>query len=196
MKKIPFYIGVLLVIPLAVEAERQKRTSLYNGYGVGSIMAADMAILHESIKENIQQQALLVWMDAQGKRASLQAAQAIDALINNIRYVSIENTWYKIIREVSRTSLLRKAIAGAGAIMVRQNEVRSAAATQRQGAYPGHLPVPAAGAELPLAVSDEQQKVVVTAFACEDELNTDLNDPLPVDREMAMVIERYQSMSS
>ena len=196
MNKIPFYIGVLLVIPIAVEAERQKRTTLHNGYGVGSIVAADMAILHEAIKENIQQQALLVWMDAQGKRATRHAAQAIDTLINNIRYVSIENTWYKIIREVSRTGLLRKAIAGAGAIMVRQNEVRAAAATQRQGAYPGHIPVPAAGAELPLAVSDEQQKIIVTAFACEDELSTDLSDPSLIGREMAMVIERYQPMSS
>lgn len=194
MKKIPFYIGVLLVIPIAVEAERHKRATLYNGYGVGSVMAADMAILHEAIKENIQQQALLVWMDAQGKKATHQAAQAIDSLINNIRYVSIENTWYKIIREVSRTSLLRKAIAGTGAIMVRQNEVRSAEATQRQGAYPGHLPVPAAGAELPL-VEAEQQKVVVTAFACEDELGTDLNDPSTVDRELAMVIERFCILS-
>jgi tRNA G37 N-methylase TrmD len=83
MKKIPFYIGVLLVIPIAVEAGRHKRATLHNGYGVGSIMAADMAILHEAIKENIQQQALLVWMDAQGKSATHQAAQAIDTLINH-----------------------------------------------------------------------------------------------------------------
>ena len=184
MKKIPFYIGVLLVIPIAVEAERHRRTTLPNGYGVGAVMSADIAILHEAIKDNIRQHALLVWIDAQGSRASHQAAQPIESLIDNIRYVSIENTWYKIIREVSRTSLLRKAIAGAGAMMVRQKEVRSAAATQRQGAYPGHLPVPAAGAKFPLAEA-EQQRIVVTAFACDDDLAGSI--------EMAMVIERYQS---
>lgn len=191
MKKIPFYIGVLLVIPIAVEAERHRRTTLPNGYGVGAVMSADIAILHEAIKDNIRQHALLVWMDAQGSKASHQAAQAIETLIDNIRYVSIENTWYKIIREVSRTSLLRKAIAGAGATRVRQKEVRSAADTQRQGAYPGHLPVPAAGAELSLAEA-EQQRVVVTAFACDDDLVTDLNAQLPITSELAIVVERYQ----
>jgi hypothetical protein len=192
MKKVPFYIGVLLVIPIAVEAARHKRATLLNGYGVGSIMTADMAILHEAIKENIQQQALLIWMDEQEKSATHQAKQVIETLVANIRYVSIENTWYKVIREVSRPGLLRKAIAGAGAIMVRQNEVISAAAAQRQGAYPGDLPAPAAGAELTLTEADEQQKVVITAFACDDDLVTDLSAQLSITRELAIVVERYQ----
>jgi hypothetical protein len=97
MKSIPFYIGVLLIIPVAVQAQTDTRKKLPNGYGIGSVMTTDIAIQHASIKENIQQQALLVWIDAQGRKATHQAAQAIEAIVNNIRYVSIENTWYKII---------------------------------------------------------------------------------------------------
>lgn len=194
MKSIPFYIGVLLIVPVAVQAQTDTCKKLPNGYGVGSVMTADIAILHESIKENIQQQALLVWIDAQGRKATHQAAQeAIEAIVNNIRYVSIENTWYKIIREVSKTSLLSKAIAGAGAgALVKHNGVRSVTATQRQGAYPDCFTAPVAGTELPSYTETGQQKVVVTVFANAPDLAIDPGNQQSAYPEMAMVVERYQ----
>lgn len=194
MKSIPFYIGVLFIIPVAVQAQADTRKKLPNGYGVGSVMTADIAILHESIKENIQQQALLVWIDAQGRKATHQAAQeAIDAIVNNIRYVSIENTWYKIIREVSKTSLLSKAIAGAGArALVKHNGVRSVTATQRQGAYPDCFTAPVAGTELPPYIETEQQKVVVTVFANEPDLTGELRNQQLSYQGMAIIVDRYQ----
>lgn len=190
----PFYIGVLLIVPIAVQAAAARRKKLPNGYGVGSIMTADRAILHEAIKENIRQQALLVWVDAQGEKATHQAAQAIEALINNIRYVSIENTWFKIIREVSQMSLFRKAIAGAGA-MVKHNEIGSVGVTQRQGAYPDQFTAPAAGTELfqHAATEKAQQKVAVTAFADTQDLAGVPGGLQPGYPEMAMVVECFQA---
>lgn len=195
MKSIPFYLGVLLIIPETVQTNRQ--TKFPNGIGVAAVMTADRAILHETIKENIQQQAFLVWVDAQGRRATDQAALAIEAIINNIRYVSIENTWYKIIREVSKTSLLRKAIAGAGA-MVKYNGVISVRATQRQGAYPDPFTAPVAGTKLSAHThsnkNNDQQKVVVTVFAETGHLATDAAGPDKACPEMAMIVDRFQAL--
>src|ERR1700740_3600569 len=80
MKSIPFYLGVLLIIPDTAQADRQ--TKFPNGIGVAAVMTADSAILHEAIKENIQHQSFLVWVDAQGRRVTQQAALAIEAIIN------------------------------------------------------------------------------------------------------------------
>lgn len=196
MKSIPFYLGVLLIIPESAQAERQQ-TKFPNGYGVGAVMTADIAILHEAIKEDIQQQAFLIWVDAQGRKATYQATQAIEAIINNIRYVSIENTWYRIIREVSKTSLFRKAIAGAGA-MVKHNGARSVRATQRQGAYPDPFPAPAAGTKLSAHTdknkNNDQSKVVVTVFAETVHLATGAAGPQKACPEMAMIVDRFQSL--
>ena len=161
MKSIPFYLGVLLIIPEAAQIDRQ--TKFPNGIGVAAVMTADSAILHEAIKENIQHQAFLVWVDAQGRKATRQATQAIEAIVNNIRYVSIENTWYKIIREVSKTSLLRKAIAKLS-VHTHNN------------------------------TNNDQQKVVVTVFAETTYLATDAANPGKVCPEMAMIVDRFQSL--
>lgn len=191
MKKMPFYIGVLLVIPIGAEVGPNWRTQIPNGYGVGSVVSVDTAILHEAIKADIRQHALLLWIDAQGRKNSHEQVQAIGVLISNIRYVSIENTWYKITRQAGIVSLPGKAIAGAGTIMVSPNVAESATGTQRQGAYPGALPALAAGAELHLPPA-AQRKVAVTAFACESALVTSISRQQPIDREMAMIIERYK----
>lgn len=194
MKSIPFYLGVLLIIPEAAQAAQAAQSGKFpNGYGVGAVMAADKAILHEAIKEDIQHEAFLVWIDAQGKKATHQAAQAIETIINNIRYVSIENTWYRIIREVNKTSLLRKAIAGAGA-MVKHNGVRLVRATQRQGAYPDYFTAPVAGTKLSATKNNDQQQVVVTAFAETAQLATDTASPQQACQEMALIVEPYQRL--
>lgn len=196
MKSIPFYLGVLLILPETVQTDKQ--TKFPNGIGVAAVMTADSAILHEAIKENIQHQAFLVWVDAQGRKATRQAAQAIEAIINNIRYVSIENTWYRIIREVSKTSLFRKAIAGAGA-MVKHNGMRSVRATQRQGAYPDPLPAPVAGTKLSAHTDDnknnDQQKVLVTVFAETLHLATDVASSEEAYPEMALIVDRFQALN-
>lgn len=196
MKNIPFYLGVLLIIPETVHTDKQAKFP--NGIGVAAVMTADSVILHGAIKENIQHQAFLVWVDAQGRRVTHQAALAIEAIINNIRYVSIENTWYSIIREVSKTSLLRKAIAGAGA-MVKYNGGRSVRATQRQGAYPDPFPAPVAGTKLSTHTdnnkNNDQPKLVVTVFAETTHLATETVSSEKACPEMAMIVDRFQSLN-
>ncbi|NII28702.1 hypothetical protein HB364_26715 [Pseudoflavitalea sp. X16] len=194
MVNVPLYIGVLLIIPIAAQASADNRQQLPNGYGVGAVMRTDIVILHEAIKENIRQQALLIWVDAPGKLPTRhQVLPAIEAIINNIRYVSIENTWYQIIDGVSSTSLLREVTAGAGAT-VEQNSVRSVMAMQRQGAYHDGFTAPAAGTQFIRPSDKEQCKVVVTVFVHAPDLAGDYNHPQEECQDLAMVVDRYQPL--
>lgn len=100
-------MGILLIIP--VTARTGSSQKIPNGFGVGRVVTTDLAIRHEAIWENIQQQAFLYWIEANGIKLTRQVAQAVEAIINNIQYVSIENTWYSIIREAGRAGVSRKA---------------------------------------------------------------------------------------
>lgn len=188
MKNIPFYMGVLLIIPVKEQPAGPQK--LPNGIGVGAVMTAELAIRHESIKDNIRHQALLF--------SAHQATQAIENIMNNIRYVSIENTWYTIIREVSKVSLLRKAIAGAGGLLKHNGgQLQEVTEVLRQGTPPDQVTTPAAGTELFAETGEEDplpdypRKVVVTAFATPDLSGMAKASGQP-GCEMAIVVERYQ----
>jgi hypothetical protein len=191
MKSIPFYIGVLLIIPVVTQSDKHKK--LLNGYGVGALMGSDEAILHEGIKDDMERQALLVWIDGKGKQNGHTPAPLQENIMDNLRYVSIENTWYKIVQEVSKTSLLRKSIAGTGA-MDRHSGVRLVNDALRLGMHPGHDTAPVAGTESPGFAISSREKVVVTVFAGSPGLCQVPGSSQPDQPEWALVVERFQSL--
>ncbi|WP_315813991.1 hypothetical protein [Paraflavitalea speifideaquila] len=191
MKSIPFYIGVLLIIPVVMQPDKHKK--LLNGYGVGALLHSDQAILHEGIKDDIRQQAMLVWVDGQGKQRSNAPSPILESIMDQIRYVSIENTWFKIIKEVSKISLLQKSIAGTGAVVKYKGSslVKDAL---RLGMHSDHDTAPVAGTDLPGFVISASGKVVVTVFAGSPGLLQEDKNSQSGQQEWALVIERYQSL--
>ncbi len=150
MKQIPFFIGVLMIMP-AVEMlagvqhepwQSRKRllpgdrkVNRPNGYGVGTLMYAEQAILHEAIKEDIGNEAALYWVGGGDGAQDVVSRLGLDTIMDNIKYVSIEDCWYRIRRQVSRTMPVSKLIAGPGA-RVLHNAAERVKGSQRQVAYP------------------------------------------------------------
>jgi len=71
MNRVPFFIGILMVIPVSrsiafenavpfqrkrIQRQVPKSSGCLNGYGVGALMYADQAILYEAIKEEMEQE--------------------------------------------------------------------------------------------------------------------------------------------
>lgn len=178
MRSVPFFIGFVLIIPVTniFALDQRRPTRRIDGHGVGALLYAEQAILHEAIKDDMCQEAQVFWV---GNRVAADpvSRQAISTIMANIRFVSIANAWYR----VNSRAPLSGRIDEVGA---RLRPVSPVCPGSEEGIHAPQVVHLAEGSVLP-----GRAGLLVTLFGEESGILGEAGDSS--SHEMAIVVERY-----
>ncbi|WP_276481744.1 hypothetical protein [Paraflavitalea pollutisoli] len=97
MKSIPFLIGFVLIVPSVdvFSAGTKRSVQQVSRHGVGALLYAEQAILHDSIKEDICHEASVIWVGGPAGSDPISRL-AVEMIMCNTRFISVANAWYRV----------------------------------------------------------------------------------------------------